>query len=283
MDWDELRFFRAVADSGSVRGAALELEVNPSTVTRRLEQLETRLGVRLFVRRATGLAITEHGAAMAAAVDEVAQKIEALTLSVSGADAGTAGTVNLSLPDVFLHHTVLGALGGLLLEFPELKVRCQSMPHAADDDALTVSVRLTDTPPPQLIGRPFRPLCLGVYASRQHTQTEDCWVEVSGLGDLDTRGTAIKAAYFPEAQTVFAADLSTGGCAAIKAGMGVGVLPCFVGEADPELIRVQQVPMQSGPMVWILSHPQLRGVRRAQVVIDKLREIFAERSFYSRP
>ncbi len=57
-DWDDYRYFAAVARNGSVRGAATRLGVNASTVTRRLDALEDRLGVMLFTRSQRGLQIT---------------------------------------------------------------------------------------------------------------------------------------------------------------------------------------------------------------------------------
>ena len=75
MDWDDYRYFAALAEAGSVRGAANELGVNASTVTRRLESLETALGVSLFKRTGRGLNITTEGVEVAQRLDEVAKQL----------------------------------------------------------------------------------------------------------------------------------------------------------------------------------------------------------------
>ena len=65
--------------------------------------------------------------------------------------------------------------------------------------------------------------------------------------------------------------------AALRANMGLGILPCLLGEADEQLFRLPQMPVQEGPMLWLLTHPDLRNTRRIQVFMAFVRDLFARR------
>ena len=92
-NWDELRSFLAVARQGSLQGAARALGVNHSTMFRRLNALEARLGVRLFDRSARGYALTSAGEHMLASAERVEDEILALERRLLGSDVRLAGTL----------------------------------------------------------------------------------------------------------------------------------------------------------------------------------------------
>ncbi|NJN51681.1 MAG: LysR family transcriptional regulator [Gammaproteobacteria bacterium] len=116
MDWDDLKVFTALARSGSVRGAAAVLRVHHSTVTRRLEQFETLLGVRLFDRTPDGLKLSEHGAAVIGRADRIEGQIEAIERDLFGRDERLAGSVKITFPDAL-------GVGFLMREMAEFSTR----------------------------------------------------------------------------------------------------------------------------------------------------------------
>jgi len=100
LDWDDFKYFTAVAAEGSVRGAATRLGVHASTVTRRLDQFERRLGVTLFNRSQQGLTITPEGAGVIERVDRIAEELGDIERFLVGKDQSLAGRVRITLPDV---------------------------------------------------------------------------------------------------------------------------------------------------------------------------------------
>ena len=112
MDWDDFRFFSKLAHTRSVRAAAAVLAVNPSTVTRRLEQLEERLGVRLFTRSHSGLTITAEGAEVVEQLDRVAIELEEIERRLRGRDSDLQGNVRITMPDVFAVSLLMETFAG---------------------------------------------------------------------------------------------------------------------------------------------------------------------------
>ena len=100
MDWDDYKYFSALAATRSVRAAAEQLGVNPSTVSRRLEHFEQRLGVQLFTRSQRGLTITPEGAEVIARVNEIAADLGNIEGKLVGQDQRLSGLVRVVIPEV---------------------------------------------------------------------------------------------------------------------------------------------------------------------------------------
>src|SRR5262245_49873838 len=100
MDWNDVRYFLAVARAGSLAGAARALKVEHSTVGRRLSALEEALGTRLFLRGSTGFSLTPAGAEMLPLAEEVERAVEALARKTGGEDGRIEGTVRLTTSEV---------------------------------------------------------------------------------------------------------------------------------------------------------------------------------------
>src|SRR4051794_37500716 len=99
MDWNDLRFLLAVADGGSLSAAARALDVNHTTVLRRIARFETELGLRLFERLPTGYALTKGGDALAAAARQVEETVTAVERRIEGEDLRLSGVVRVATTD----------------------------------------------------------------------------------------------------------------------------------------------------------------------------------------
>jgi DNA-binding transcriptional LysR family regulator len=100
-DWDDLRYFLAVARKGSIRAAAATLAVNHSTVSRRIDAFETRLGVRAFERLPGGYFLTQAGEELIQHAERVEKEMIAAERRVAGRDAKLSGLLRVTLPDSF--------------------------------------------------------------------------------------------------------------------------------------------------------------------------------------
>ena len=274
MDWNDYRFFLIVARTPSVRAAAAELNVSHSTVLRRVENLEQRLGARLFDRQAVGFRLTSPGEDVLRGAEDIEESIQAIDRAVAGHDSALEGVVKISMPAILSHLSVLPDLVTFHKRFPGIKleidlsyVRANLGKREAD-----IAVRLTNSPPDDLVGRQVGGGSLAPYANEQYVRAHrpleksssaqliaygnpDTWKDPPGLEHLGVAG------YFDD--IFLQVELA-------KQGLGVGVLPTFI--CDREQSLVQLAPAIHSYEVWVLYHTDLRYTSRVRVVRDYLVE-----------
>lgn len=277
MDWENLKFFLAVAREGTLAGAGRALSVKHSTVLRRIAQLEAELGLRLFERHPTGYMLTAVGREVLEPLVRVDEDLIAIERRLSGQDLRLAGTVKVSALGVLVPW-----LADSLVEFrclhPGIVVEVAISPtavslarHEAD-----IAIRISRHPPESLVGRRIAALAHGVYAARSHPAARELatdvfrhpWVGYSeGRGDLPQ--AKWMADHVPVDRIVFRTSHTGMLVAAVKAGLGLGLLPCYLGDAEPSLRRLKTVD-GLGQEMWILTHADLRRTPRIRALMDHL-------------
>jgi DNA-binding transcriptional LysR family regulator len=279
-NWDDYRYFASLVETGAVRATADHLGVNASTVTRRLDGLEARLGVKLFVRSHSGLAITAEGEELMAALAPLAVRLGELETRISGSGEEPAGIVRLTMPDVFAI-TLMPEFAEYVRRHP--RIRLEFLPdyrplNLARGEA-DMAIRVTEHPPEALIGRRLCRYRLAVYGSKEYlarvdpeTRPEECvWIE-SGLETV--RAPAFKSRHYPAVPFGPRCNNVLLQHAAVAARMGITLLPCAIGDADPALRRVGAHGPMDAQDIWLLFHPDLRGVARIQSVSTFVQEAF---------
>lgn len=280
-NWDDYRFFATLAQTGSVRASADRLGVNASTVTRRLDGLEGRLGVKLFVRSRSGLELTADGSEFYVRLEPLAADLNDLEAAFSGWGEAVAGTVRLTLPDV-LAIVLMPELAGFAAEHPGL--RLEFIPNYRELDLnrgeADMAIRVTDRPPDTLIGRQLGKSRLGVYGSRAYLASHDPverpaearWIE-SGIENV--RAPGFKKRYFARVPMGVRCNSVLLQQAAVAADMGISLLPCAVGDADARLQRLGVLEALEAQPIWLLFHPDLRGVPRIRSLSDHIQAVFS--------
>ena len=279
-NWDDYRFFATLAQSGSVRASADRLGVNASTVTRRLDGLEGRLGVKLFVRSHSGLQLTADGDQLFARLAPLAAELGDLEATFSGWGEQVAGTVRLTLPDV-LALILMPELAGFTSAHPD--VRLEFIPNYRELDLARgeadMAIQVTNQPPDTLIGRQLGESRLGVYGSRSYLARHDpisapqgaLWIE-SGIESI--RAPEFKNRYFADVPVRIRCNSVLLQQSAVAADMGITLLPCAVGDADPKLERIGALGALEAQPIWLLFHPDLRGVPRIRALSDHIQSAF---------
>ena len=279
-NWDDYRFFATLAQTGSVRASAGRLGVNASTVTRRLDGLETRLGQKLFVRGRAGLQLTADGQALVARLEPLATALAGLDAELSGAGEEVAGTVRITIPDV-LAIVMMTEFAAFAREHPRL--RLEFIPAYQELDLsrgqADMALRVTDRPPEDLVGRQLGYSRLAVYGGREYLKRHDpigepessLWIE-SGIEAA--RAPGFRSRYFAGVPTGARCNSLLLQQSAAATGMGITLLPCALGDADERLARVGELePLEARP-IWLLFPPELRGVARIRSVSDHLQDAF---------
>jgi DNA-binding transcriptional LysR family regulator len=278
MSWDDLRYLLSISRRGTLTGAAGELGVTHTTVGRRLAALERQLGVRLFHRTPEGLVPTPAGQEML----EAAQQMEAEALGVQrrimGQDAELRGALRVSIFD-FLLWKCGGALESFVTRYPgvDLTLTATLDPVSLTRREADVAIRLTDSPPETLIGRRVCEVGFAVYASEalvarigpEAPYGAYPWIgwderlPVTGWFDrwLAEHAPGARVAMRVDENALLRRHV-------VRAGLGAFFLPCFEGDALPDLRRLG--PVHFTRQIWLLTLPELRHTRRVRSFIEHM-------------
>ncbi|GLS44295.1 transcriptional regulator [Methylobacterium brachythecii] len=276
IDWDDVRYFLAVARGGSVRAAALRLGVNHATVLRRVAQLEDRLGVQLFEKLPSGYRITSAGEE----VLELAERMEAtshqLEARVFGRDQGVRGLLRVTLAPPLATHLLMPDFVEFARLHPEIEMDVSASGELAnltnrDADVAIRVVYDRKTLPLNLHGLKGPEVFGGVYMSRDRLaawRADACdplrWIVISVHGVSDWAGEGeVRTAEVPFRVSDAEAQL-----AAIRLGLGIATLPCFVGDADPLLVRVPGTKLHLYGTLWLLTQGDARKTKRVRLFTE---------------
>jgi DNA-binding transcriptional LysR family regulator len=276
IDWDDVRYFLAVARGGSVRVAAATLGVNHATVLRRIGQLEERLGALMFEKLPTGYRLTAAGEE----VRELAGQMEASSLQletrVFGRDQSVRGLLRVTMAPTLATHLLMPDLADFARLHPDIEMEILSSGELANltNREADVAIRVVydrKTLPLNLHGLKGPDLFGGVYISRDRlaawrTGAPDPmrWIVISmhGISDWASAGE-VGATGDPFRTTDGGAQI-----AAVRQGLGITTLPCFVGDADPLLARVPGTGLHLHGTLWILTQGETRKTKRVRLFTE---------------
>ena len=279
VDWDDLRFFLAVSERGSISAAAKLLNVNHSTVLRRLASLEKRLGSRLFDRLPDGYEMTAQGEQLRNQLRGVSEQIESAQRSLSGRDLSLSGAIRITTTDTLIR----GLLMPYLAEFHDLNPATQ-MEIVINNTFLSltrreadVAVRPSNIVPENLVGRRVGRLRTAIYASRSYLKKnakKQEWAAHDWVAPEETLSHLTQAKWMRENiledRIVVRVDSLVGMVAAVRYGMGLGMLLCLLADEETELVRLAEPVDELDTDLWILTHPALKGVARIKAFTDFL-------------
>lgn len=264
-DWDDIRFFLAVAREGSVSGAAKGLGVNHSTVSRRIQGLEQKHGVQLFNRQRDGYEMTEAAGSIYEQALAIESQSQQISRTLFGQDTRLEGPINLTMPHDIFEHCLADELALFRQEHPGIELNlmvAQGLRNLASREA-DLAIRLTPSPPDYLIGRQVARLKHALYAASTLDLNEPVGLVLWSGGDV-IPGWAER--YFPGATVALRVDDLSSMYAAVKAGFGVARMPCYMPESlnDSSVIRLPNPLPRSDWSVWVLNHVDLRKTIRVQ-------------------
>ena len=285
MNADDLRFFLAVRQAGSIKGGARILKVDHSTVSRRLQALEEALKASLFERTPEGLVDTD----LARAIAPLAERVELLTReiedSANAASDARSGPVRIAVSPVVAQHFLIPRLPQLRSSFPDV-----TFDIVADIAPVNVLKREADIAirqrpegsapaEPEALAMRVGNFAYALYGSRDYVERHGrperpvrslAGHEMIGSGDFGPgdpwnaqldEPAAVAAAIFPLMAVT----------TAVIAGVGVGVLGCLEADADPRLVRLSDV--LGAYALWIVTSHAVRNNPRVRAVKEALGEM----------
>ncbi|MDR6834650.1 MULTISPECIES: LysR family transcriptional regulator [unclassified Sphingopyxis] len=287
-DWNDLKAFLAVAETGSTLSAAQSLRVSQTTVARRIAALEAATGLNLFERRQAGYALTPVGQAMlasAAAVREAADRFGAAA-GASSRDVG--GTVSLTVMEIFAVTVLPPILRDLRAAHPGIHIHLDTADEHRDLAAGAADIAIRSSKQPTgagLVGRriadnPWTVYCSRDYADRHgipHSREQlAAHPFIGGGGGVWKPYLAWLQQYGLEESVVMQYDSASGLLAGVRSGMGLTILPGFIANREPDLIRCIPPKKEDTTGLWLLTHERLRHVPRVRLVLDFLAQELAK-------
>lgn len=282
--WDDLRFARAVADAGTARRAGSLLRVSHQTVTRRIASLERQLGTKLFVRSAQGYRPTPAAEELVALTAEFEERLGDAARRARATAHAPRGAVRVALLEGLVP-LLAPALAAFQRGYPEIVLELaggDAVVSLARQEA-DVALRIAVNPPGDLVGRRLAAVGTAVYASREYLERtsagialgEHLWIGWSP--PLDTHRPALwMRRHVPDAVIAARVSSFTMQLELVRAGIGVGILACYIADQQPDLVRVRDEPIDPGGLaLWFLTHPDLRRSGRVRAFSDFICERLA--------
>lgn len=277
LNWDDFRFFLAVARDQRVSAAGKTLGVQHTTVARRIEALETRLGTRLFDRSNEGYAMTQAAENLYDRALVMEEQALAVDREIIGMDAQLKGGLKLTASHDLLTKIVVPNLHRLREAYPAIALELMGSTGLVDLAAreADIALRLTASPPDYLIGRKVLSLHHGVYASPEYLlQDRERHAFVAFSGNRDVPEWVEQ--HFSGAGMALCTDDVSVMVEAVEQGYGLARMPCVTGDSRPGLRRLDVSLTPSTWGLWVLSHVDLRTTARVRVCREFLIEIILE-------
>jgi DNA-binding transcriptional LysR family regulator len=288
LDWDDLRFVLALRRAGSLGAAARLLKVEQSTASRRLTALESALGAQLVARTPEGLALNEAGQLVADLAQSIDGGVEELLRRIGGEDQRPEGLVRLSTSESFCPF-LMGGLVPLRQEHPKIQVQLVVSSAALDlmrRDA-DVALRLFRETNHALVTRKIGVIGWSVYASQAYVDrtgfalkdlSQDSPLAGQAVvgyagAPLRSTGSAWLLEHCRAEDIVLTGESVPSVMNAVRAGIGVSVLPCFAAHGNPSLVRLTPAVVAQTEAFLVIP-PDHRNTVRVRLVMDAVTALF---------
>ncbi len=276
MDWNDLRYVLAVGMAGTLAGAARALGVNHTTVLRRIAALEAKSGVRLFERLPGGYVPTEAGEALLETARRIDTAVVDLERRMAGQDLRLSGGLRVTTTDTLMASLLPPILAAFRAAHPGIIVEVavtNTVLNLTRRDA-DVAIRPADDPLPALVGRRVASIAFAVYGSPDYLKQKDrAW-----LAPDDSLADTLAARWMREALPEVTVAARASSLLALRelaaAGLGLAVLPRYLGDPTPGLVRLNTPRITSTSGLWVLTHEDLRRTARVRAFTEFVAQAF---------
>lgn len=280
-DWNDLKAFLAVARGGSTLAASKAMGVNQTTVARRIESLEQDLGFKLFERGQTGSRLTESGQNLIPEAENVERAAIRFANQAAGQMRGVSGALRLTTNELVASTMVIPGLVEFRKVHPDVQVdlvitdRALDLENGEADLAIRTGRALAES---DLVARKICDHEMALYCSRDYASRRGVPASPDDLKDHDLIDVAMDIGEIPAASWMMrhaggkppiTRSNSMGSLVhAVKAGLGIGALPCTIADPDYDLLRCSDAIEESRASSWIVTRRDLKDTPRVRAFID---------------
>ena len=276
LNWDNLRYVLRVASCGSIARAARELEVNRSTVLRRINAFQEDLNCRIFERGDAGYVLTPEAEKMIAAAREVEATLFDMQRQIEGRELKLEGELRVTTTDSFMLAMLAPHLAGFCKKHPHIEVNILITNslldlHRRDAD---IAIRPISQPDSSLVGHRLQEVRFAAFASSDYLDEagEQPLFEHHWIGLVDSlRGSPIgrwiESKLDPD-KVCLRCDSFVALRTSAEAGIGVAILPRFLGDSSDKLTKLEDLNPGLNTGLWLLTHPDLARSARVHAFVD---------------
>jgi DNA-binding transcriptional LysR family regulator len=288
-DWSNLRVFFAVAQTGGINAAARFLRLNPSTVTRAVEELERQLNVTLFLRGPRGVTLTEPGQMAFQRVRTMEKMAESLELEVADSETLPQGRVRLAAPDGIAGYFITPFMPEFLRAHPglDLSIDCGLWPDRPLDGEADLTLTFSEPTQPEAIAQPIAHVHYALFASREYISLYGAPATLEEMlphpylhHSAQTHQRELWGPRVEAWQVLTHKRIETNSSAvvvqAVRNGVGIGAMPTAIASVEPDLVMLDVLKV--GPAkLWLVHHRDAVRPARVQLVKGWLKSIFDAR------
>ena len=271
MNWNDLKYFLALAREGTISAAGRLLNVKHTTVARRIEALETSLGTRLFDKSRSGYAMTQAAEDLYQQVASMEEKVRTIDRQSANQDSALAGPLKLTIAFELANRLIIPKMEDFCQRFPDIDMQLLMTKSLVDLAAMEadLAIRMTPNPPDYLVGREIMKLHHGIYASQEYLQQRSRKTRVVLFESENKRPDWVKK-HVSDPEISLRVDDVGSMAVAVANGFGLAKLPCFIGDTQPELVRLDFKMPPSDWGIWVLNHVELRTTARVRACKEHL-------------
>lgn len=288
MDWNALKIFLAIVNKGSLSGASAQLDVNHSTVFRRLGQFEKDIGGRLFERINNQYLLTPMGEELLSVAKNIESSFDDLERNIVGKDIQAKGTVKITAPaniaSLYLSQYILD----FNTHYPDIHIELlvSNLAFNMKNRQADIAIRATAKPPEYLVGREVCKVGWGIYGSPAYETRFGFPSTINELSDHRmigaTGGMSHLSAfiwlekYYKDNIITRCDDLNVM-CSFAEVGHCLAILPND--QVGPTIKKILPFTPERPSNIWLLTHPDLRKVERIKLVMEYLTQAFSKEQF----
>ena len=279
--WSDLEYILAVAASGSVAAAARQLDVNHSTVLRRVQAFEDRRGIKIFTRLRTGYRVTAEGEMFLDAASSIDEIVQEVGRKIVGVNSDMSGEISVTTTDS-LFPRLIRATSELRQQYPEITFRLNMSNDRLNLDRhdADIAIRASANPPSHLIGRKISEMAFAIYAPRKLAKSE----QETPLKRRDWLGPdvplleSVAAKWMtdniPESKIAFRCGSFVALATLAEQDTGFVLLPRYIGDKSKLLVRTDLNTKTPSAELWVLTHKDVLASPRIRLVTEYLYRFF---------
>ncbi|SFR34932.1 LysR family transcriptional regulator [Litoreibacter janthinus] len=278
LDWTLIQAFLAVAAEGSLSAAARALGVSQPTLGRQVKLMEEQLGIALFYRQPKGLSLTSEGEALLPHAKAMAAAASELATTAAGHDNSLQGTVRITASEFTAMYSLPPILARLRIDHPDIQIELNSTDLSENllFREADIAVRMYRPTQLEVVTKKLGVLELGFFASKNYLQRRGSPMSIEELMQHDLlgydrserfiRGAAKLGWQLSRHDFVFRSDAQNVHCEMIRAGAGIGVMACCLGESFDDVEQILPHFPVPGLEIWLTTHEALRHTPRVAAV-----------------
>ena len=284
MNWDDIKIFLEVARAERLSVAARRMAVDASTISRRLHQLEEQLSTQLFKRTTQGHVLTSDGEKLLETARRMEQDAMFAFDHIKGESDINAGLVRIGVTEAFGNQFIAPNLFNLSSKHPDIQI---DLLHFSRDVKISrneadIAIAIEKPKSTSMIVSKLSDYKLQIYGAKNSMHQRN----ISSIRDLSTKPwvSYVDKLLFTE-QLSYLEELNMpinpvlrstsiiSQLSAIQSGIGIGVLPCFLADNDPNLVKILPEEITIIRSFWLITHPEIKRLTRVNTVWEYLKQL----------